>query len=108
MPMPFRPPTAPVMPLAQHLNAGYMSGRGPLSPGLQTSSDRFNAQAQAAATRPNSVLQQLAPSPVAANLSAPSQRDRLLPNGFILGNTMNGAAEQTAETDNYLRMEGGE
>ena len=108
MPLPFSPPTAPVMPLAQHLNAGYMSGRGPLSPGLESQLGEVQCAGPSRRHPAQQCLQQLAPSPVAANLSAPSQRDRLLPNGFILGNTMNGAAENTAETDNYLRMEGGE
>jgi hypothetical protein len=92
----------PVMPGAQ-LNQGFMDGR-PGSPGLEAQSARWNAMAQAAAVQPHSVLNQLAPSPVAANLSAPSQRDRLLPNGFVLGNTRNGAAEPTAQTENYLNM----
>jgi hypothetical protein len=84
------------------LAQGFQSGRGGLSPGLEAQGARWTRAAQAAAMQPHSVQQQLSPSPIASNLSAPSQRDRLLPNGYILGNTMNGAAKSTSQTENYL------
>jgi len=84
---------------------GFNSGRGPMSPGLEATSARWNAMAMAAGNTPHSVLNQLAPSPIAANLSAPSQRDRLLPNGYRLPNNMNAASAPTTTTLNYLRMD---
>jgi len=97
----------PYIPAGVHFGYGFNSGRGLQSPGLEAMSERWNQLAQAAGTAPHSVLNQLSPSPVASNLSAPSQRDRLLPNGYVLNNTRNGAAEPTAQTDNYLQMSGG-
>lgn len=98
----YRPPTAPAFgtPFAE----SYQASRGPESPGLEAQGQRWTAMSQAAATRPTSVLQQLSPSPVAANLSAPSQRDRLLPNGFVLNNMSNGTSSDTAENEQQLRM----
>ena len=62
----YRPPTAPAFgtPFAE----SYQASRGPESPGLEAQGQRWTAMSQAAATRPTSVLQQLSPSPVAANL----------------------------------------
>jgi hypothetical protein len=90
--------------LATSMNAGYQAGRGSESPGLEEQNQQFNNLAQQNLGRPQSVLQQLSPSPVAANLSAPSQQGRLLRNGFQLPNYANGSAQPTAETDTYLRM----
>jgi len=84
--------------LGPGFNQGYQSGRGPMSPGLEAQGERWSEMGRAAATQPNSVLSQLSPSPIAANLSAPSQRDRLLPNGFQLSNYANGASAPTSQT----------
>ena len=109
MTMPYAlPGVAPAPTMAQHFSAGYNTGRFPeLSPGLQEQGARWSAESLQAGSRPQSVLSQLSPSPVAANLSAPSQQDRLLKNGVVLPNTNNGAAEPTAQTDTYLRLEQG-
>jgi hypothetical protein len=94
----------PTPPIAPHFSAGYDSGRDPsLSPGLEQQSARWTEAAMAAATAPQSVLQQLAPSPIAANVSAPSASGRLLRNGWVLPNYSNGASQNTAETENFLR-----
>ena len=95
------------MPLAQHMNQGYMAGRGPESPGLEAQNERWSSMIHQNLGRPTSVLQQISPSPIAANLSAPSQRERLLGNGLILPNLSNGASSGTAETDLEVRMAGG-
>ena len=84
----------------------FASGAGEDS-SLSAQSQRWTQLSQAAAETPHSVLNQLSPSPVAANLSAPSQQDRLLKNGFVLPNNSNGASAPTMETDNFLRMGGG-
>lgn len=94
--------STPYEPLSQ----GYQEGRGTESPGLERISDRWNEQAQSSIGRPQSVLNQLAPSPVAANLSAPSQRQRLLPNGYQLPNFSVGSSPQTAEATANLRLKG--
>ncbi|MGB6457622.1 MAG: hypothetical protein WBH47_24380 [Streptosporangiaceae bacterium] len=81
---------------------------------LIRNSERFNTQAEssigmrsgALSQQPTSVLSQLSKSPVAMNLSAASQSSRLLPNGFVMANTAQGSSAQTAETANYLRMDG--
>jgi hypothetical protein len=104
MPLPYGVPPMPAM--GEPFAAGYGSGRGPQSPGLEAQGARWTALGQQAALRPTSVQQQLSPSPIAANLSAPSQRDRLLPNGFELGNTSNGASAGTAQTENYMTLRG--
>ena len=91
------------MPLGGHFSDGYDGGRGAGSPGLEAADERWRALTQAA-DKPHSILNQLAPSPIAANLSAPSLRDRLLPNGFQLANYGNGASQPTVETENYLHM----
>jgi hypothetical protein len=84
---------------------GYQSGRGPMSPGLEAQSERWTQMSQAAGTQPHSVQQQLSPSPIAANLSAPSQQGRLLRNGMILNNTANAASSGTADTENFLHLD---
>ena len=108
--MPYVPPGIPTVPaMANHFAGGYNAGRDPsLSPGLEAQSARWTQASMASATHPTSVLQQLAPSPVAANLSAPSQQGRLLRNGYVLPNFGNGSAESTAETDSFLRNDVGE
>lgn len=73
---------------------------------LAAQSQRWTQLSAASAETPHSVLNQLSPSPIAANLSAPAQQDRLLKNGFVLPNNSNGASAPTTETDNYLRMGG--
>jgi hypothetical protein len=77
-----------------------------MSLGLLARSAQFNELATSSIGRPQSVLSQLSPSPIAANLSAPSQQSRLLPNGFVLPNTAQGSSPQSAETANYLMMRG--
>lgn len=94
------------MPIGGHFSDGFDSGRGIESPGLAQTSARWTELSQASAEQPHSVLQQLAPSPVAANLSAPSQESRLLPNGYQLANNANGASTSTTSTENYLKMAG--
>jgi hypothetical protein len=74
---------------------------------LAASSERWTQLSMASALAPHSVLQQLHPSPVAANLSAPSQQGRQLANGFVLSNAANGASAATASTENTLNMESG-
>jgi hypothetical protein len=93
-------------PIGAHFLDSYDASRGPGSASLAEDSAKWQEMAQAGLGKPTSVLQQLSPSPIAANLSAPSQRERLLPNGFTLSNTSNGAAEPTAQADNYLKMSG--
>lgn len=93
-------------PMGQHFSSGYAAGRGPMSPGLEVQGQRWSELGAASAEHPNSVLQQISPSPIAANLSAPSQQSRLLPNGFVLGNNANGASPTTTSTVNYLKMSG--
>ncbi len=95
----FGPPT-----MGTPFAGGFQSGRGPMSPGLEATSERWNEMAQQAGTAPHSVLNQLAPSPIVANVSAPSQRERLLPNGYMLDNYANGAASPTAQNEGNLRM----
>jgi hypothetical protein len=92
------------LPLGNAMAQGFQSGRGGLSPGLEAQGERWTQMAQAAATQPHSIQQQLSPSPVVSNLSAPSQRDRLLPNGYVLPNNMNAASAPTTATENYLKM----
>jgi hypothetical protein len=100
-------PTPPTM--AGAFSNGYGAGRMPsLSPGLEAQGARWSQQSLASASAPHSVLSQLSPSPIRANLSAASGQSRLLPNGLILPNNANGAAGPTAETENYLQMEGAE
>ncbi len=98
-------PEAPIA-MGQHFSGGFQAGRGAMSPGLEAQGAAWTQAGAAAGERPNSVLQQLAPSPIAANLSAPSQQSRLLPNGFVLGNNANGASPTTTSTENYLKMSG--
>ena len=86
-----------------------MSGRGTLSPGLEAQSARFNAEAQSAATRPQSVLHQIGLSPLAQNATARDVADRYNPyTGTVLPNTMTGASESTGESDLKLRFAGQE
>jgi hypothetical protein len=87
--------------LYDHLHAGYQSARGTESPGLEAISQRWNEQVQAGVGKPQSVLSQHSPSPIAANLSAP-----LLPNGYELPNTAAGSSSETAQKANYLRLQG--
>ena len=94
-------------PLGGHFAQGMDSARGIQSESLTAQSDKWNEAAQAAGRTPHSVLQQLSPSPVVSNLSAPSQRDRLLPSGFILPNLGNSASSGTADNEQQLRMAGG-
>jgi hypothetical protein len=91
------------------MGANYFVGREPfLSPGLAAQSVKWSEMSLQSATRPNSVLQQLAPSPVAANLSAPSQSGRELRNGFILPNYSNGSAQNASETESFLKQQIGD
>jgi hypothetical protein len=92
--------------LGQHLNAGYQAGRGDLSPGLEAQNARFNAQVQQGVGKPApSVLAQTRLSNVAANASAPSMTNRVMPDGSTLPST-NGTAESTYDQDNQLRLRG--
>ena len=83
-----------------------MTKRAGLTPSRWLPARRWSAAALAAGTTPHSVLNQLTPSPIRANLSAPSQRDRLLPNGFQLGNYSNASSEPTTQSETNLKMLG--
>jgi hypothetical protein len=89
------------------LNQGYMDGRGEGSDSLAAQSERWTQLSALSAQTPHRVLNQLSLSPVASNLSAPSQQGRLLPNGLQLPNTSNAASSETGEVDNYLRTSPG-
>lgn len=95
----------PYVPMSawDHFGYGFDSGRGPQSDSLAESSARWNELAQTAGTSIHSTLQQRTLSPLAQNLSAPSQRDRLLPNGYVLPNFGNGSASSTAQTEGYFK-----
>lgn len=96
--------------LAQNLNDGYQAGRGPgLSPGLEAMSERFTAQGQASATRPQSVLSQIGLSPIAQNASAPDMADRYNSfSGSVLPNLQTGSSAESAETAMRLHFMGDE
>lgn len=93
-------------PLGVHFSNGYGSSRGIESPGLEAQGARWSELGAESASTPHSVLNQLSPSPIAANLSAPSQESRLMPNGFVLSNTQAGASPTTAATENFLATRG--
>jgi hypothetical protein len=92
--------------LAQNMNAGYVSGRGSESPGLEAQNQRWNSLVQQQAGKPAaSVLAQVRPSNVASNASAPSMANRMMPDGALLPST-NGTADSTYEGDTQLRLRG--
>jgi hypothetical protein len=109
MTMPFTPPVFPGM--AAHFNSGFSSGRGELSPGLEATSARFNAEVQAAVARgtgevsqaPTSVLQARS---LSANGMSPQQAENRMLNGATLQN-VNGMSPATQENFNLNRMVGG-
>jgi hypothetical protein len=100
------PPVAPTM--AGHFASGYDFGRGgpTLSPGLEATSARFNAQAPHG-YRPMSILNQVGLSPLASNASAPDVANRFNSyTGTVMPNTGTGASDNTAEAALRLRFAG--
>lgn len=98
--------STPYEPLAVSMNAGYQSGRGTESPGLEAQSAKFNALVQAQVGKPAaSVLSQVRPSNIASNAGAPSMSERVMPDGSLLPST-NGTDEQTYGGDTQLRLRG--
>lgn len=103
--------TQPYEPLGSSLNAGYVSGRGTESPGLEEQNARFNALTQASIERgpgevsqaPTSVLQQRAMSP--NGMSAQQAENRMI-NGAMMNNT-NGMSSGTQQEYNQVKMLGG-
>lgn len=98
--------TMPAEPSGVTFNAGFMSGRGDLSPGLEQTSARWNSMIKENLGKPPpSVLAQTRLSNVASNASAPSVSDRVMPDGTLLPST-NGTGASTYEGDNQLRLRG--
>lgn len=90
------------MPLSDHFGLGYDQSRGPQSMSLAEDSARWNEAAQAGLGRPNSILEQLQPSP-----NGLSQRDasRELPSGELLP-TENGQGDSAYESGKQMLMRG--
>lgn len=97
--------------LAASMNAGFTSGRGTESPGLESQNARWSALTQAAVARgtgevsqaPTSVLQARSLSP---NGMSPEQAENRMINGATLQN-VNGMAPGTQQEFNLNKMIGG-
>jgi hypothetical protein len=98
--------TMPTEPLGLSMNAGFISGRGDESPGLEQQNQRWAQMIQGQLGKPApSVLAQTRLSNIAANASAPSMESRVMPDGSTLPSA-NATAEDTYSGDNQLRLRG--